>query len=195
MSSTRNTDLPTDQMSLSDTQPRLVDGDFFPIFEDEENADQTEYTDTSAVEQRTLAPRKRISWADDNLVSAPFEFFLSLKSSSLPEPVVGSPLLPQPRAIFKEKQNGDGTSYLFFPSQRPSVRILEQRNSSKKSSVLFAAQPNAKLRRPTLLRALVGDLSCFSEGEKKRRATLSRTPLPLSPASGRILGIGESGRV
>lgn len=183
-------------------QPSLVEGDFFPL---ESESEVDELVDSSDVEvprlnntrpgltmQSPLSREKKkikACWADSdnarNLCETVADFFLP-KSSRTAVPVmkVRPANVPQPTTIVSDRKNGDGVYYRFFPSQRPSSRILELRAVAKRGGgAPYQNQPGFVGKRVTLFSSLFPRVPVlFSEG-RKRTASI-RDTLPLSPAVG-----------
>lgn len=179
-------------------QPSLVEGDFFPL-ESESEVDELDSVGVlqnkggSQEKHVTFSREKKkvkVSWADSensrNLCETVAQFFLPKSSRLVPQPPRVRPTANvQPTTIFKDRKNGDGFAYRFFPSQRPSSRLLELRAAAKRGrGTPFLMQPGfPEHRAATLFASVLPRVPTLVSEGRKRTATV-RDSLPLSPAVG-----------
>lgn len=177
--------------------PSLVEGDFFPLIEVESVDGEAAEVVQSPLSPKISAPspakihRSRISWADEQLSGELLEdlaeFYLpkTTRAVSLAVPIPqATATIAQPTAIVRERINGDGLQYHFYPSQRPSQRLLEARTTAKRGGgVPFAPQPGMTERIPTLFSVLLPKKPAISVEGRKRIAVV-QSDLPLAPAIG-----------
>lgn len=177
--------------------PSLVEGDFFPLIEVESVDVEPAEGIQSPLPQKVAAlphakiHRSRITWADEQesgeLLEDLAEFYLPNTTRAVP---LASPTaqaaatITQPTAIVRERINGDGLPYHFYPSQRPSQRLLEARTTAKQGGgVPFSLQPGRTERIPTLFSVLLPKMPAISVEGRKRIAVV-QPDLPLAPALG-----------
>lgn len=179
-------------------QPSLVEGDFFPLLEvgsvDGEPAEMLQSTLSQrvpAVPSHPKVKKRKISWADDKssgeLFAAVADFYMPKTTRAVPlaAPTSRAAAAPAPpTAIVRERTNGDGVQYYFYPSQRPSQQLLEARITAKRGGgISFAPQPGLPERSPTLFSSMSRKKRAVSVEGRKRVASV-QPGLPVAPALG-----------
>lgn len=179
-------------------QPSLVEGDFFPLIEvGSVDGETTEVLlpsvsqGISAAHPPNKVKKRKISWADDktsgDLFAAIAEFYLpnTTRAVSLAAPAArAAAAAAPPTSIVRERTNGDGLQYHFYPSQRPSQRLLDARITAKRGGEIpFTLQPGLPETSSTLFSSMFAKKPAISVEGRKRIAVV-QLGLPLAPALG-----------